>query len=358
MVKSVETVAVEELMSYADFDNRGLAGATGRGDISQLPVIDFSAYATNGDEAAKTKVADQMRQASLDIGFFYLTNHGIPVADLDKLLQVGRDYFHLPLADKKKAVSTTATGYFSGQEASKTGDHKERLRFLHEFALDASELDKHPRGKYSWPEDALVPGLRSFVEDNFMYASVALTQRIAAALARSLGLDEGYFARTNGRYGAAMVYNYYPSLDPESLAASQWSSSPHCDFGAFTILVMDDVPALQVKNSANRWVDAPPLPGALLVNIGNLLQRQTNDLYKSSLHRVANVSGKERISASFFAGPPPNAQIHCIETCTNANNPPRYPPIEWGTYHAALVEQINASGRIAVPVEHAKRYEG
>src|SRR5262249_42776111 len=137
--------------------------------------------------------------------------------------------------------------------------------------------------------------------------SVALAQNLGRALARSLGLSEMHFAETVGRFGGTLVYNYYPALDPANIDRTQWSFSPHTDYGSFTVLLQDQQGGLQVRNAAGHWIDVAPLPGTLVVNIGDMLAMVTNDLYTSNLHRVLNFSGKERLSVSLFVSPPPLA---------------------------------------------------
>lgn len=184
-----------------------------------------------------------------------------------------------------------------------------------------------------------------------------MTQALGFALARSLGLDEGYFEREQGRFGVTMVYNYYPPLDRATLARTQWSFSPHTDYGSFTLVVQDENGGLQVRNAAGDWIDVTPIPGTLIVNIGDLIALQTNDLYTSNLHRVLNFSGKERISLTFFVGPPATAEISCLATCQSADNPPRYPPANADEYTKALIEQYHRTGRPGIAVQTASRFQ-
>jgi isopenicillin N synthase-like dioxygenase len=317
-----------------------------------------------GDANARANVARQIRQASIDIGFFYATGHGFSTAELQAMLDWGMRFFHLPRAEKDKIYwkNDPGRGYVPpgglnpGANKDKPVDLKERLYFAREFALSPAEHGgAYPPGPHQWPDEAALPGFCGFVTD-ITYKSVALIQKLGFALARSLDLDEGYFERENGRFGSTMVYNYYPPLDRATLESTQWSFSPHTDYGSFTVVVQDDNGGLQVRNAVGQWIDVTPIPGTVIVNIGDLIALATNDLYTSNLHRVANFSGKERISVSFFVGPPSTAEIRCLETCQGPDNPPRYPAVNADEYTRALIEQYHRTGRPGIAVTTASRF--
>jgi isopenicillin N synthase-like dioxygenase len=155
--------------------------------------------------------------------------------------------------------------------------------------------------------------------------------------------------------GTTSQINYYPPLDPGTVKRTQWSSSPHTDYGAFTMLSQDSLGGLQVRNSAGEWIDVPPIPGTFVVNIGDLMATWTNDLYTSNLHRALNVAPKARISIPFFVYPQGASVIRCLETCQGPGNPPRYAPVTAGEYVLALVQQADRTGRPGLSVRTAKR---
>jgi isopenicillin N synthase-like dioxygenase len=154
-----------------------------------------------------------------------------------------------------------------------------------------------------------------------------------------------------------MVYNYYPPLDRATLERTQWSFSPHTDYGSFTIVVQDDNGGLQVRSASGQWIDVTPIPGTVIVNIGDLIALATNDLYTSNLHRVLNFSGNERLSVTFFVGPPPTAEIACLPTCQSVDNPPLYPTVNAEDYTQALIEQYHRTGRPGIAVTTATRFK-
>jgi isopenicillin N synthase-like dioxygenase len=360
---TIDTIGDGQVDGFADFDNRYLRQGVARSDLANLPVIDISPFVAGGDAASRAAVARQIRQASIDIGFFYARGHGFSTAELKALLDWGLRFFHMPRAEKDKLFSKAGRGYVppgglsADANKDKAVDLKERLYFAREFALSAAEQrGAYPPGAHLWPDEAALPGFRRFATET-MGKSVALIQKLGFALARSLDLDDSYFERENGRFGSTMVYNYYPPLDRATIERTQWSFSPHTDYGSFTVVVQDENGGLQVRNAAGQWIDVTPIAGTVIVNIGDLVALATNDLYTSNLHRVANFSGRERISVSFFVGPPSTAEIRCLETCQSPDNPPRYPPVNAEEYTRALIEQYHRTGRPGIAATTASRFQ-
>ena len=357
----VETIDDGDIGLYADFDNRYRRSAD-RAGLTQLPVIDIAAFVEKRDLPSRQAAARAIREASINIGFFYLTGHGFAPAEIEALLGWGRRFFALPLDEKKKIHwnKQTGNGYVppgglnAAANSEKAADLKERLYFAREYAMSAAEHDRYPPGKSQWLDEETLPGFRAFVTRT-IEKSVALTKSLGEAFARSLDLPESYFEETYGRSGVTLVYNYYPPLDPATIKETQWSFSPHTDYGTFTFVVQDGNGGLQVRNAAGQWIDIAPMPGALIVNIGDLLALATNDLYTSNLHRVANFSGQGRLSVSFFINPAGSAEIACLETCQSATNPPRYAPVNAEEYVKALIEQYHRTGRPGIAVQTAKR---
>jgi isopenicillin N synthase-like dioxygenase len=363
----VETIIDGDVSLYADFDNRYLrqAGRAGveRGTLTTLPVIDIAPFVTSSDAASRARVARQIRAAAIDIGFFYITGHGFTPAEIDALLNGGRRFFALPMAEKTKIHwnNSPGKGYVPpgglnpNVNPDAAPDMKERLYFAREFALSAAEYGTYKPGASQWLDENTLPGFRVFLEAT-MRKSVALTQQLGRAFAQSLDLPEPYFDDTYGRSGVTLVYNYYPPLDPATLDKTQWSFSPHTDYGTFTFVIQDRLGGLQVRNAAGRWIDVTPVEGALIVNIGDLLALATNDLYTSNLHRVANFNRQERLSVSFFVSPPGDATVSCLPTCQGPNNPARYDPVIADEYVKALIEQYHRTGRPGIAVQTASRF--
>ena len=125
-----------------------------------------------------------------------------------------------------------------------------------------------------------------------------------------------------------------------SITERQIGAGAHTDFGCLTILAQDMKGGLQVKNAAGTWIDATPIPGAFVINIGDMMARWTNDIFASTQHRVINVSGAERYSLPFFFDPNFSAEVAALPTCTGPGEPPKFAPTTGGQH---LLDMINAT---------------
>jgi isopenicillin N synthase-like dioxygenase len=280
-----------------------------------VPVIDVSALVAGA--AAGTDVAAQIGQACRAQGFFYVTGHGVEPMIVDRLVEASRRFFALDLDTKmqwRMSLGGRAwRGYFpaGGELTSGRPDWKEGLYLGSELS------DDHPlvrartplHGRNLFPA---VPGLREAVLA-YLDALTRLGHTLMEGIALSLGLDATYFA---DRYTADplvlfRVFNY-PSRPAPGGQDVRWGVGEHSDYGLLTILWQDDVGGLQVK-TPEGWVDARPVPRSFVCNIGDMLDRMTGGLYRSTPHRVAlNTSGRDRVSMPFFFDPHFEARVRPI----------------------------------------------
>lgn len=296
-----------------------------------LPVIDMSPM-FGANEQDKAVLAAALRQACEHSGFFYVSGHGIEPALIEQVFSAARQFFDLPMVEKlsvDKAHSKANRGYeaLRGQtlEPGTPPDLKEGFYIGEELAGDHPwvQAGRFNMGPNQWPPG--VPAFRS-VMLRYYSALVALSERIMAALALSLGLGQDYFSAFCCDPLATLRLLHYPP-QPAQAAPGEKGCGAHTDFGGITVLLLDDKPGLQVWDGTHQsWVDAPPIPGTFVVNLGDMIARWTNDRYRSTLHRVINVSGAERYSVPFFYSGALDHAVRCLPNCLGADQTAKYPP--------------------------------
>jgi isopenicillin N synthase-like dioxygenase len=277
-----------------------------------LPVIDIAPLLNPRNPAGRTAVATQIEAACRDTGFFYIRGHGVTddiVANLDI---ASRRFFALP-NDAKQAIAMEHggrawRGWFplEGELTSGVPDRKEGLYLGMELGPE------HPRVRAAWPLHGAnlwpkeVPELRPAVEA-YMDATIRAAHALMEGIALALGLDAGYFARTYTAEPTVLfrIFRYPPQPSTDE---DRWGVGEHTDYGLLTLLAQDKHGGLQVK-SPGGWIDAPPLAGTLVCNIGDMLDRLTGGWFKSTPHRVRNTSGRERLSFPLFFDPDFAARI-------------------------------------------------
>ncbi|MBD2096991.1 isopenicillin N synthase family oxygenase [Trichocoleus sp. FACHB-591] len=279
---------------------------------SQIPIIDVSLLVSS---RKPDTVATQIRQACCNTGFFYVVGHGIDEALQQRLERQSRQFFAQDLATKMQIQMAKGgrawRGYFpiGGELTSGQPDLKEGIYFGAE--LDAT----HPAVQNEIPMHGanLFPDIPQFRETvlEYLAAMTQLGHTLMAGIALSLGLEASYFRDryTDDPLILFRIFNYPSANNPQE---PSWGVGEHTDYGLLTILRQDDAGGLQVK-SKSGWIDAPPVPNSFICNIGDMLDRLTGGLYRSTPHRVKNLSGRDRLSFPFFFDPNFAAEMHPIE---------------------------------------------
>jgi isopenicillin N synthase-like dioxygenase len=280
-------------------------------DEYSIPIINISPLA--GGTEGRRAVAAEIGQACRQCGFFYITGHGVDEGLQRRLEHLSRRFFAQDVESKMEIRMARGgrawRGYFpvGGELTSGQPDLKEGIYFGSEFG------DDHPMTRASVPMHgpnlfpSSIPGFRETVLE-YLAVMTMLGHALMRGMALSLGLDESYFNEHYTRDPLILfrIFNY-----PAQAAASGgggWGVGEHTDYGLLTILKQDESGGLQVK-SQSQWIEAPPVPGSFVCNIGDMLDRLTGGLYRSTPHRVRNVSGCDRISFPFFFDPNFNAEV-------------------------------------------------
>ncbi|MCC6009083.1 MAG: isopenicillin N synthase family oxygenase [Rhodobacteraceae bacterium] len=304
--------------------------------FDSIPLVDFSAM-TGTDASARAAVGEAVRKACTEVGFFYAAGHGVPEKVIAETFAAAHAFFDLP-ADRKNAVSVEKSDAMRGYtpllgentDPANKGDLHEGF----DLALDLDESDPDVQaGVFGYAPNQWPEGLPGFREALLAYHAEtrAFGERIFQAFALALELPEDFFAARITKPMAHMRVLHYPSQDG-AIDERQIGIGAHSDYECFTMLYTDDVPALQVLNPAGKWIMAPPVPGAFIVNVGDLMARWTNDYFRSTMHRAINSSGRRRYSIPFFFGVNSREMIEVLPSCQSPQNPPRYAPIEAGEY--------------------------
>jgi isopenicillin N synthase-like dioxygenase len=303
------------------------------GSGEKIPVIDFAGL-TGGDLAKRKTTAMSMREALEDFGFIYLKNHTVPQSVVNELFAQGIGFFNLPQAMKAQAGGYRGPG-LSGLDPSKPTDVKERFRGPYNSNLPAGY----------WPEE--LPKFREAIRI-FHEAGLSVLRQLMHGVALSFGLAEEYFdAAHQPQSGAVLLLHYPPITEP--LLPGQLRSGAHTDFGTMTLLFHHgSSEGLEIQRPGGSWLHAPSIPGAAIVNVGDLLSRWTNRQLRSVLHRVVPPQGeaaqRPRYSATLFYEPRHEVLISCLEPCQGPTRPALYPPITAGEHLAARRRETIRSG--------------
>lgn len=301
---------------------------------ANLPLIDMTGV-REGDRASIQRVGEAIRRACSETGFFYIVNHGVPQAVIDGAMGAAKTFFAQPLEVKRQvAVNKRHRGWHAlggalMYEATKP-DHKEFFSIGLELPEDDPSVlaGEALRGPNQWP--AFMPELRAALD--LYYAEIGKAGAdLLQAVAVGLGIEQDFFV---GKYTKPLQRTqmvYYPP-HPPSAEADQFGVAPHTDYGCITLLYQDNSGGLQVRELANNsWIDATPIPGSLVVNVGDLLARWSNDRFRSTLHRVINKSGHERYSIATFYDPTYGATVDPCDLGIDGESS-QYPAVAAGAY--------------------------
>lgn len=275
-------------------------------DTEQIPVIDIAPLRDGSDAGS---IAKALHAASTGLGFIYVTGHGISEAMIDAARDAAYGFFRAPPEQKEQVrVSGAHRGWLGRGGAKMQDDAKADLKesFIWGWQDDSGTLpDAHPlRGANRWPDNA---DLQKPAMDYF-HAAHDVAHHLMRGFALGLNLDPDFFLRSADRPLSRASFVYYPA-QPADMGADQFGVGPHTDFGVLTVLCQDNVGGLQVQDVSGDWIEAPPIPGALIVNVADLLARWTGCAYKSTPHRVVNASGRERMSLVLAWDPNPETLI-------------------------------------------------
>jgi isopenicillin N synthase-like dioxygenase len=315
--------------------------------VNTVPVIDLSGL--GGSKSERRAVIDEVGTACEEVGFLVVKGHGVAPAQIADVYGITAEFFALPLEEKQRC---TPIGWdrlcgFAGVtpcegrrgEGGPLPDLKEMYHVNHfdgpDEALEAGlplelALAQAPN---LWPERpaGFEAMWRAYYEEMGRLAAT-----LDSVFAQALGLEADGFDHLFATHLSNLVANWYPP-QPLPPAPGQMRASTHIDFSFLTILYQDDAPGgLEVRHRQAGWIPVPFEPGTYVVNLGDLINRVTNDRWRAAPHRVVNPrssdSHRSRISIPYFQMPGWDAIVECIPSCLPAAGKPHYPPVVAGPH--------------------------
>ncbi|KAI9737026.1 MAG: hypothetical protein M1834_000615 [Cirrosporium novae-zelandiae] len=317
------------------------------GNFDSIPIINVGGIFSENIEDRKA-VAAQLRDACTRVGFFYIENHGIPEELLDRVFQLGKEFFALPFEEKMETYINNTSHYrgftplYSAGKAGPDGkgNANEAFDWGHDSKLtdDPNDqfVDPYMRGENPWPRHP--EDFESTLSEYYRQLR-AFTRVMARNVALSLGLKEDYFEPQLTHPGCTGLIAHYP---PQPAKSNIFGIDGHTDAEFLTILAPGDVRALEVLNRDGYWISAPPQKGCYIVNVGDQLQACTNGLYVSTMHRVLNYSGQERYSVPFFLGLNYEEVVKPIPELVKNGDPVKFSPLTAGQMYKQTMVGFHA----------------
>lgn len=316
-----------------------------------IPTLDLHGAMQPGG-ARSAEAAAQMRSAAMRSGFFYVSGHGIPAMQVQRMFTSAQTFFELP-TEAKQAVSLHRSPSMRGYEglgdqqldAHARPDLKESFYCGIDYADDHPYVRKghHSYGPNQWPVELPSMALQS---RQYIEAMLGLCQRLMQLLAISLDLPEAYFDATHGSPMVTLRLLRYPP-QPSDADDQTYGAGAHTDWGAITVLAQDHHGGLEVCMPDGSWAPAPPQAGTFVVNLGDMIPRWTNGRYLSNPHRVRNLNsgGHARHSIPFFYSPDYEARVEPVETCISRDEPPRFDACTVGEHLRRMYAQTYGHAR-------------
>ncbi|KAH9850755.1 Clavaminate synthase-like protein [Lenzites betulinus] len=318
----------------------------------RIPLIDFSKYRNASSVAEKEETANDIVRGFTEVGFIYLTNHGIPQETVQGAFEQSAEFFRLPYEKKAELAwrdPRANRGFVQvGRERVTQSADAEEIKQLRAKAPDYKESMEIGRDwdatyKNHWPAEADAPRFRRTMLA-FFQTCHELHGAVMRSIALGLRLEETFFDdKIDEQYHNLRLLSYPPIKTQLLSSDGQARAGAHSDYGTLTLLFQDSVGGLEVQNPhTGLYQPATPIPGTIVINAGDLLARWSNDVLRSTLHRVVAPPAKAiseteavtpaRQSIAFFCNPNQGAEIACLPTCLVPGSKPKYPPVTTEEY--------------------------
>ncbi|KAL4942401.1 hypothetical protein BDV06DRAFT_164353 [Aspergillus oleicola] len=316
----------------------------------EIPVIDLSPI--SGGLSDRKEVAAKIRVAAEGTGFFYIKNHGIPDELIQRALHEAEVFFGQNAEEKEKvshSIFPKNDGYHGVGTTQinnkESRDQKETFSVRYNPLNDPTVSDSESLSDDSatasssqeqlWAGTSHLPGFRETTLEFYKHR-ITLARKMIRLFALALDLEEDYFDSVTTHPGADGLYVHYPGTKEQTDNPNpDVGIGSHTDIQCVTLLWQDNSGGLQVLSASDEWLDARPVEGTFVVNIGDFLQRLSNNRFKSTVHRVYNRQPHSRYSMPFFLGFNPESVCRVVPTCVKEGEKPLYEPISCGEWHRA-----------------------
>jgi hypothetical protein len=308
-----------------------------------IPVVDLDLY-VNGTEAQKVQFSKQLGKAFEEVGFVAVKNHGIDQSLIDRVYATVQAFFKLP-SDIKKNYEIPGLagqrGYTSfGKEHAKGSDAPD----LKEFFQYGQTIEKGEAAPEAYPDNVQVSEIADF-NQLFLDTYRAFEKSggaLLAAIAEYLDLGKDYFNKHIHLGNSILRAIHYPPITSEPKSSIR--AEQHEDINLITLLVGASAEGLEILSKQNEWLPIQADNGEIVVNVGDMLQRLTNDRLKSTTHRVVNPPrekwGTSRYSIPFFLHPKSNMSLACLSSCISVEHPKHYEDYTAGQYLDERLREI------------------
>ena len=306
--------------------------------LQTVPTVDYHDF-ISGDAQKRTQFIQNLGDAFSQIGFVIVKNHGVSEELRQELFQVSKEIFDQPQAIKQKYEDLNnggQRGYISkGRETAKG----EKVPDLKEFWHIGQEVVNEPALKAEYPDNIWmeeVPSLETLGKK--IYSTFEQTgSNLLRAIALYLDLDENYFdAKIHNGNSVLRLLHYFPVKDLSTVEEGAVRAAAHGDINLITLLMGAQGRGLQVQNHKGEWIDAIAEPDELMINVGDMLSRHTNNKLKSTIHRVINppkeLWGTSRYSIPFFMHPISEMKLDVLDGCIDDENPKGFDDITAGEF--------------------------
>jgi len=303
-------------------------------EFTDIPVLDLAPLVAGEDT---TQLAKDFAKAYGETGFGYVVNHGVDPALRHAIFEASRRFHALPLEAKTAiALNKTHRGYIAintstdvNSDLANVTKPNQSASFMMMREDAAADPDVYLSGPNQWPD---LDGFRAACEA-YVTAMSALGMDLMRLALEAIDVTDHSILKAFDTPTLWLRLLHYPPQSPQA-PDDLYGSAPHRDFGCLTLLATDDVGGLQVQTPAGHWVDAPPMEGALVVNVGDMLHRLSNGRLLSTPHRVINATGRERYSVPFGVDPNVMTEIAPLP----GTGAPQFEPLNFGAFLRSELE--------------------